>query len=159
MNCFKRGSPSSALAAIPLVKIRSNPSFIISSNALSPSYTTSNAGNNKSMERKFNWQNYFMVFIQMFKLSTFSMHLEVHSYKTNDIYLLKVNNGNTRTMWENCSKLSIKTPEQSHWCRSGVFIVNFDRFHTIFWCFHCWLWINKCRLKTIANIISGSVKE
>ena len=38
------------------------------------------------------------------------------------IYLLKVNNGNTRTMCEICSKLTMKTPE---------FIVSF------FCCFHC----------------------
>ena len=34
------------------------------------------------------------------------------------IYLLKVNNRNTRTRCEICSKLTIKTP--------GVFIVNFE---------------------------------
>ena len=39
------------------------------------------------------------------------------------IYLLKVN---TRTKCEICSKLPIKTPEQRQWCRSGVFIVNFE---------------------------------
>ena len=38
------------------------------------------------------------------------------------IYLLKVNNRNTRTRFEICSKLAIKTPER----RSGVFIVNFE---------------------------------
>ena len=43
------------------------------------------------------------------------------------IYLVKTNNGNTRTMCEICSKLTIKIPEQSHWHRSGVFIVNFKQ--------------------------------
>ena len=42
------------------------------------------------------------------------------------IHLLKVNNRNTRTRCETCSKLTIKKPEQSQWCRSGVFIVNFE---------------------------------
>ena len=42
-----------------------------------------------------------------------------------DIYLLKVNNRNTRTRFEIYSKLTIKTPERRHWSRSGVFIVNF----------------------------------
>ena len=42
------------------------------------------------------------------------------------IYLAKVNNRNTRTRWEICSKLTIKTPERRHWRRSGVFIVNVD---------------------------------
>ena len=39
------------------------------------------------------------------------------------IYLFKVNNRNTRT---SCSKLKTKTPERSHWRRSGVFIVEFE---------------------------------
>ena len=42
------------------------------------------------------------------------------------IYLFKVNNRNTRTRCEICSKLTIKTSERHHWRRSGVFIVNFE---------------------------------
>ena len=42
------------------------------------------------------------------------------------IYVLKVNNRHTRTRCEKCSKLIIKTPKRRHWCRSGVFIVNFE---------------------------------
>ena len=42
------------------------------------------------------------------------------------IYLLKVNNRNTRTRFEICSKLTIKTPEQRHWRHFGIFIVNFE---------------------------------
>ena len=42
------------------------------------------------------------------------------------IYLLKVNNRNTRRRCEICSILTIKTPEQHHWSRSEVFIVNFE---------------------------------
>ena len=38
------------------------------------------------------------------------------------IYLLKVNNGNTRTKCEICSRLTTKRPEQCHWHRAGVFI-------------------------------------
>ena len=40
------------------------------------------------------------------------------------IYLLKVNNRNTRTRCEICSKITRKTPKRRHWRRSGVFIVN-----------------------------------
>ena len=43
-----------------------------------------------------------------------------------DIDPPKLNNRNTRTRFEICSKLTIKTPERSQWCRSGVFIVNFE---------------------------------
>ena len=42
------------------------------------------------------------------------------------IYLLKVNKRNIRTRYKICSKLTIKTPEQRHWHRSSVFIVNFE---------------------------------
>ena len=43
------------------------------------------------------------------------------------IYLLKVNNRNTRTRCEICSKLTIETPERRQGRRSGVFIVNFEQ--------------------------------
>ena len=42
------------------------------------------------------------------------------------IYLLKVNNRNTRTRCEICSKLTIKIAERRHWRRSGIFIVDFE---------------------------------
>ena len=42
------------------------------------------------------------------------------------IYLRKVSNRNTKTRCEICSKLTINTPERRQWCRSGVFIVNFE---------------------------------
>ena len=48
------------------------------------------------------------------------------SYYPEDIYLLKVNNRNTRTRCEICSKLTIKTPERRQQRRSGVFILNFE---------------------------------
>ena len=40
--------------------------------------------------------------------------------------MFKVNNRNTRTRCEICSKLTIKTPERRHWRSSDVFIVNFE---------------------------------
>ena len=39
---------------------------------------------------------------------------------------VKVNNRNTRTRCETCSKLTIKIPERRQWRRSGIFIVNFE---------------------------------
>ena len=44
--------------------------------------------------------------------------------------MFKVNNRNTKTRCEICSKLAIKTPEQRHWHRSGVFVVNFWTYFT-----------------------------
>ena len=48
-----------------------------------------------------------------------------------NIYLFKVNNGNTWTIHEIFSKLTIKTPEWRHWRRSGVFIVKFEHISCI----------------------------
>ena len=41
--------------------------------------------------------------------------------------LFKFNNWNTRKRYEIRLKLTMKTPEQRHWRRSGIFIVNFER--------------------------------
>ena len=38
----------------------------------------------------------------------------------------KVYNRNTRTRYEISSKLAVKVLERCQWCRSGVFIVNFE---------------------------------
>ena len=48
------------------------------------------------------------------------------SWISNDIYLLKVSNRNTRTKCEICSRLTIKTPERLCWRPSAVFIANFE---------------------------------
>ena len=45
--------------------------------------------------------------------------------------MLKVNYRKTRTRYEICSKLTIETPEQRFWRRSGVFIVNFEHISNI----------------------------
>ena len=42
------------------------------------------------------------------------------------IYLLKVNNRNSRRSCKICSKLTMKTPKRHKQRRSGVFIVNFE---------------------------------
>ena len=47
-------------------------------------------------------------------------------------YMFKVNNRNTKTRCEICSKLTIKTPERRQWRRSGVFVVTLNIFHTLF---------------------------
>ena len=43
-----------------------------------------------------------------------------------NIYLFKVNIRNTRERCETCSKLTIKPLKLRQWCRSDVFIVNFE---------------------------------
>ena len=42
-------------------------------------------------------------------------------------YMFKVHSKNSRTKFEICSKLTIKIPERRQWCRSGIFVVNFER--------------------------------
>ena len=49
-----------------------------------------------------------------------------------NIYLFKVNNRNTRKRCEIYLKLTIKTSQQCHWHRSGVFIVNFEHISYLF---------------------------
>ena len=54
------------------------------------------------------------------------------------IYLLKVNNRNTRTRCKICLKLTIKIPEQRQWHHSGIFVVNFENIsHLVLLCFYC----------------------
>ena len=43
-----------------------------------------------------------------------------------DYYMFKVNNRDTRTRCEICSKLTIKIPERHQWHRSSILIVNFE---------------------------------
>ena len=49
-----------------------------------------------------------------------------------NIYLLKVNNRNTRKRCEICLKLTIKIPEQRHRRRSSVSVVNSEHISHLF---------------------------
>ena len=62
------------------------------------------------------------------------------------IYLLKVNNGNTKPMCEICSKLTIETPERRQLCRSGSLLLTLNIFPTFFWVLLFLLWTSKYRL-------------
>ena len=63
---------------------------------------------------------------EFFKL--FLNNWKMTNYTQCALSLLKVNSRNTRTKCEICSKLTIKTPERCYWCRSDIFIVNFEHF-------------------------------
>ena len=52
------------------------------------------------------------------------------------IHLLKDNNEDTRTIYEICSKLTIKIPLRLQWPRSGVSIINFEQILHIVLVFH-----------------------
>ena len=60
------------------------------------------------------------------------------------VYMLKVNNRNTRTRYEICSKLTIKIPERNH-C-SSVSIVNFE--------YVIAGWDEKCKLMIFSSALS-----
>ena len=64
------------------------------------------------------------------------------------IYLFKVNKRNNRTMCEICSKLTIKIDV----ARVSLLLA-LKRFHTLFWCFYCWLWTSKWRLNRFHTLI------
>ena len=81
--------------------------------------------------------------------------------KPPSIYLFKFNNGNTKTRYGICSKLTAETPEQNGFFLVKIgnyfflkkknsdvvlFIVNFEQILQLFWCFYCWLWTKKCQL-------------
>ena len=46
--------------------------------------------------------------------SNSGVYSNVHNCNIVGIYLLKVNNRNTRTRYELCSELTVKTPERRH---------------------------------------------
>ena len=52
--------------------------------------------------------------------------VEKNTFYPVGMYQLKVNNKKTKTRCKICSQLTIKTPEQHHWHRFGVFNVNFE---------------------------------
>ena len=56
--------------------------------------------------------------------------------------------GNTRTISEICSKLTMKTPKRRQWCCTGLvhLLLNINTVHTLTWCFHYWRWRSKYRL-------------
>ena len=72
------------------------------------------------------------------------------------IYMLKVNNRNTRSRCKIWSKLTIKIPERRHCRRSGVFIVNFEHISHLDLVFLLLNLIGKCRLGCIQQLIMSA---
>ena len=73
------------------------------------------------------------------------------SWIPSDIYLLKVNNRNTKTKCEICSKLTIKTPERRCWRPSAVFIANFENIsHLVLVC----MYVCKIYLTSVKNNVT-----
>ena len=78
-------------------------------------------------------KSYFQIFNKRF----FPEQIPVNTY------LFKGSHRNTKKRYGIYSKLTIKTPEQHNWHRSGVFIVNFEYISHHFLVFYCWLWTSK----------------
>ena len=83
---------------------------------------------------------------RLFGTREYTEMLVYRSFHSNDIYLFKVNNGKSGKMCEICSKLTITTPERPHWRCSGVLLLTSNIFHTLLWCFLCWIWTSKYRV-------------
>ena len=74
------------------------------------------------------WARNIVFFVNMVQRNPFihSRSVEVVAISFPDgNYMFKVNNRNSRTRCEICSKL-IKIPERHQWHRSGIFIVNLE---------------------------------
>ena len=69
--------------------------------------------------------------IKVYNLESILMHVAA------DIYLFRVNNRNSRTRCEICSKLTMKTPERGHWRLSDVCIGNFEHISHLNLVFYC----------------------
>ena len=79
------------------------------------------------------WFVWVINFKMFYPSSVQNIHLLILLVKIwRPLDLLKVNNRIIRKMCEICSKLIIKTKWLRHWCRSGVFIVNFELISRIF---------------------------
>ena len=101
----------------------------------------------------------FKCTIKEIECQSFIAHLAELQFNLNEfywqikpagIYLLKVNNGNTRTRREICLKLTIKSPDWRQWRLSGVFIVKFEQICS--GVFNCWIWKNIYQLGTVRVI-------
>ena len=62
------------------------------------------------------------------------------------IYLFKVDNENTRTVCEIYTKLTIRLQNEVIDIVLVFLLLTLNRFHTLLWYFHYWLWPNKCWL-------------
>ena len=76
---------------------------------------------------KFSWHS--------FQIQGYSMFSNLQPIISAGIYLFEVSNRNTRAIYENCSKLTIKTSERCNWHCYGVFIANFEQISLIFLAF------------------------
>ena len=75
------------------------------------------------------------------------------------INLFKVNFGNTRTMREIGSKVSLQTTEDVIDHVRVFWLLTLNRFLSLFWCFHCYLWKSKCWVKIMPHIHTKAINR
>ena len=51
-----------------------------------------------------------------------------------------------------CSKSTMETTEQFAKSTTSSLLLILNKFYTLFWCFHCWLWTSKCWLGKICGL-------
>ena len=93
-------------------------------------------------------QKHFSKLRNALALNHYYLEFSVRLMSPTGIYLFEVNNRNSRTMWEICLNLTININDVV--LVSSMLTLN--RFHTLFWCFHCWLWISKCQLGQFCSV-------
>ena len=79
-------------------------------------------------------------------------NMEIRDFPAGN-YMLKVNNGNTKTRSEISSTLTTKTPQRHQWRRFGVFNDNFEHISYLVYCFYCLLLASKWRLGYFTSVI------
>ena len=65
---------------------------------------------------------------------------------SSSIYLIKVSDENIKIGCEIYSNLNIKTVWQWQWCHSGIFLLPFNYFHSMFQYFYCQIWTGRWQL-------------
>ena len=76
--------------------------------------------------------NYDLKYLLKFFINKVLIKVKKMHYLPDNVDLFKVNNRTIRKRSKICPKLEIKTPEQRHCRRSGVFIVNFEHISYLF---------------------------
>ena len=106
------------------------------------------------------WNNHFWSNIKFIQHSWNKYRCTRDKLKTTKSWHLpKVNNRNTNAICEICSELTIKLPEQRHWSRYSVFIINlllwtgFTKWQSFF----CWLWTKKILVAKCSTIYSRKI--
>ena len=68
-----------------------------------------------------------------------------------DIYLFKQNNRKPRTICKICWKLTIVVNKDANVILLVSLVSTYNKFHTSFWCFYCWIWLWTSACRQVTN--------